>query len=593
MKPYCVRFYMKQHVESSTHLANLEAQVPIAEVIRNKVQCESISLGHSMEGSILHLHAKEFNTWASFANLDATAKHEYWKNATEGCWYVRSKKCLGTVEENISKSRQVCKECQKLILSKSIVRAPLRFARKYHCAKLLHARIFETEQDVQECIQDVQQTAMFQRNQEEFNQLMNLDSRTLQEYVRNSFVHDSFPSEIYKEWVDSVVKPALRVNISAMPAGLQEIMHKVNMLLVSGRVSDQVIAELKVASAAISGSLSKHPILMGLALQSRRLLEKQERGLSDMRGRRSLETDYERSVIADAGQQLALAAGQPSLAREFGLAAAALKIDLAELEAHGLPNPGLAILKHEALQKNFELIDQKIPRGPGSDKCIAKAWRLALDPELKYAIENVDHLMKGMKRAGQMPAEGGDLALRALAEKIFQACKSKETEQISLDCLDPKTPAMLEKFKDQCEERFGSLQDAFEKVDLDGVGIISREDFRMLCHEVKATDGIFRLLEFLDPKRTGEIRLSLIDGEVTEDAMLAIQTRRQMQQSMQARPAENVQRKPAWDLVPKEDDKLTLARPWTSLLSNEATASQVEAIKLFAFFAHWSPCSME
>jgi len=161
---------------------------------------------------------------------------------------------------------------------------------------------------------------------------------------------------------------------------------------------------------------------------------------------------------------------------------------------------------------------------------IAKAWRLALDPELKYAIENVDHLMKGMKRAGQMPAEGGEHALRALAEKIFQACMSKETEQISLDCLDPRTPAMLENFKDQCEERFGSLQDAFEKVDVDGVGIVSREDFRVLCHEIKATDGIFRLLEFLDPKRTGEIRLSLIDGEVAEDAMLATQTRRQMQQ---------------------------------------------------------------
>ncbi|CAL1162335.1 unnamed protein product [Cladocopium goreaui] len=164
---------------------------------------------------------------------------------------------------------------------------------------------------------------------------------------------------------------------------------------------------------------------------------------------------------------------------------------------------------------------------------IAKAWRLALDPELKYAIENVDHLMKGMKRAGQMPAEGGEHALRTVAEKIFQACMSKETEQISLDCLDPRTPAMLEKFKDLCEERFGSLQDAFEKVDVDGVGIVSREDFRMLCHEVKATDGIFRLMEFLDPKRTDEIRLSLIDGEVAEDAMLATQTRRQMQQNAQ------------------------------------------------------------
>ena len=164
---------------------------------------------------------------------------------------------------------------------------------------------------------------------------------------------------------------------------------------------------------------------------------------------------------------------------------------------------------------------------------IAKAWRLALDPELKLAIENVDQLMKALKRAGLMPPEGGEHALRFKAERIFQACMSKETEQISLDCLDPKTPAMLEKFKDLCEDRYGSLQDAFESVDVDGMGIVSREAFRVLCHEVKATDGIFRLMEFLDPKRTGEIRLSLIDSEVAEDAMLATQMRRQIQERQQ------------------------------------------------------------
>lgn len=159
---------------------------------------------------------------------------------------------------------------------------------------------------------------------------------------------------------------------------------------------------------------------------------------------------------------------------------------------------------------------------------VAKAWRLALDPQLKYAIENVDQLMKGLKRAGQVP-EGGEVGLRRAAERIFQACRSSETEQISLEQLDPKTPAMMEGFKDGCEERFGSLQDAFESVDTEGVGIISREDFRLLCHEVKATDGIFRLMEFLDPKRSGEIRLALIDAEVTEDAMLATKTRRELE----------------------------------------------------------------
>ena len=47
-------------------------------------------------------------------------------------------------------------------------------------------------------------------------------------------------------------------------------------------------------------------------------------------------------------------------------------------------------------------------------------------------------------------------------------------------------------------------------------------------------------MEFLDPKRTDEIRLSLIDGEVAEDAMLATQTRRQMQQNAQAKQCDTL-----------------------------------------------------
>ncbi|CAE7358013.1 VPS54 [Symbiodinium sp. CCMP2456] len=216
---------------------------------------------------------------------------------------------------------------------------------------------------------------------------------------------------------------------------------------------------------------------------------------------------------------------------------------------------------------------------------LAKAWRLALDPELKMVIENVDQLMKGLRRSGQMP-DGGEHALRLKAEKIFQACQNKETEQIALEDLDPRTPAMLEKFKDLCEHRFGSLQDAFEAIDVEG-------DFRQLCHEIKLTDGMFRLLEFLDPKRTGEVRLSLIDREVAEDAMKStklgkkalLEVRRRLVKRLPrwSRAWKKVQGKAtkeigrdgwlsffeevgmqnheaqkAWELLPVEEDKLSL-----------------------------------
>ena len=39
-----------------------------------------------------------------------------------------------------------------------------------------------------------------------------------------------------------------------------------------------------------------------------------------------------------------------------------------------------------------------------------------------------------------------------------------------------KLPRQTRNLEDLCEHRFGSLQDAFEAIDVEGVGIITRED---------------------------------------------------------------------------------------------------------------------
>ena len=75
----------------------------------------------------------------------------------------------------------------------------------------------------------------------------------------------------------------------------------------------------------------------GLALQARRLVEKKKRGITSLQGRRSLETDREAALIADAGLTLSLHAANLSLAREFGIAASHCRISLPHIFRYAAP----------------------------------------------------------------------------------------------------------------------------------------------------------------------------------------------------------------------------------------------------------------
>lgn len=93
------------------------------------------------------------------------------------------------------------------------------------------------------------------------------------------------------------------------------------------------------------------------------MLDKQSRGITNMRGRRSAESEREAALISDAGLQLSLAACNSSLALSFGMPADSLRVDIHELEQRGLPSPGLAILwPQEVLEKNSICADQRYVR---------------------------------------------------------------------------------------------------------------------------------------------------------------------------------------------------------------------------------------
>ena len=107
MRPSSVRHFLGQHLKSQRHQEALKALNPVEEIQRTRVPCEALFLGDEMPGSLLHCFKHEFSIWASFANLEATAKHQYWKDASEGHWRIRSNHCLKEVEENPLKFRHI------------------------------------------------------------------------------------------------------------------------------------------------------------------------------------------------------------------------------------------------------------------------------------------------------------------------------------------------------------------------------------------------------------------------------------------------------------------------------------------------------
>lgn len=202
-------------------------------------------------------------------------------------------------------------------------------------------------------------------------ELLELDCGKLQYWVRTSWLCDGTGNKQLENYVASCVRPAVKCNLASVPKNMQEITAKFEAIIRGGLASEEDIASFKVACAAAKGELAMHPLVLGLSLQCHRLVEKETRGICHMQGRRSKESPHEAALIADAGLSLAIAGANMSLARQFGVPASALKIDVDELRKLSLPQPALALCFPEVMKENFALADQRYVRERGAPK---RAW---------------------------------------------------------------------------------------------------------------------------------------------------------------------------------------------------------------------------
>ena len=242
------------------------------------------------------------------------------------------------------------------------MRSPIRFARKYYAAHLLSARMFQNDAGVDEVLAEIKSTNLYKHNDTKIKKIMALETHRLQQWVRLSCASDGGGTDRYKLFISTVVKPTLGISIGSIPSNLQDTVARFTAILRGSEASEEDAIRLKVACSAIKGDLSNHPLICGLTLQCSRMMEKASRGIWTMSGRRSNCSEREAALIADAGQQLAMACGNHVLAKEFGVSSKLCKVHVEDLHAQSLPTHSLAVRFPAVLRENFTLCDQRFQK---------------------------------------------------------------------------------------------------------------------------------------------------------------------------------------------------------------------------------------
>ena len=371
LKP--VKHFLLQHLNSNTHKQNVQrADKENASAIgpeQHQIDCKGFFLDDSEAARHLHKVKQEMELWLSMANFGdhPATRHEY--NLVGNKWHLRSGSCLKQIEKNPGNERlPVCAQCLSLGAADSIVRSAQRFALKYYAAELLSARLFAGEQGATETLQKISETALYKSEKFKIQDVLKHATPKLKIWVRAAWTCDSKPSAAVQRFVDTVVQPSLAVSTASVSERLTDVSATFEALLKGADCTDEQLINMQVAAAAIKGQFERHPLLLGLTLQTTRMLEKQERGLTSMRGRRSQESDTAASLIRDSGLQLAVATGNNSLVREFGLSRDVGHIAYSALERLSLPSPALALNYPSKLEMNFVLADQRFLRKQGTPK---------------------------------------------------------------------------------------------------------------------------------------------------------------------------------------------------------------------------------
>ena len=186
-KAAVVNHFVRQHIMSQTHIAKmagstLEEQPDMPDVpdvpAEAKKPCEGANL--MADNCWVSVYKQEIQLWVQHACLESSffALHDYSWSVETGCLVAKSRSCKKLIPT--SSQHSACPECRRDTFLKSCLRNVIRFAKKYHMALLLKARLFQPVWQADALVQEIIGTAVYKRHHEQYDPLMALGNTELQ-----------------------------------------------------------------------------------------------------------------------------------------------------------------------------------------------------------------------------------------------------------------------------------------------------------------------------------------------------------------------------------------------------------------------------
>ena len=110
-----VKHFITQHLSSQRHRSNM-LQLENLDPAVEQVECAGLSVNNAEVGDKLYKFRAEFELWAVHSNFEGCASHQYFYNASDRVWTVRSADCLKVCDrqkpgDHVS---HVCTKCVRL-----------------------------------------------------------------------------------------------------------------------------------------------------------------------------------------------------------------------------------------------------------------------------------------------------------------------------------------------------------------------------------------------------------------------------------------------------------------------------------------------
>ena len=217
------KHFVDQHCKSKSHIAALVqfdlSQKNVDEDL--STLCPGYAVSTETGFGSLRKYVSEFSLFMSHNHMQSSlVKHKYFKNE-EGIWHVRHQKCTGKLSRWKRKSilRNACCElCESLAEPKGIQKQLIRFLTKYHAAILLQNRLFVSEKELEQTMNDISQSAFGKHHALLWQRLQNFKLPELQAFVRASYVHLSTheATSVTKAFVASVVDPCMKISLNSV-----------------------------------------------------------------------------------------------------------------------------------------------------------------------------------------------------------------------------------------------------------------------------------------------------------------------------------------------------------------------------------------